>query len=45
MTHSGVYESLCIGIEGVRASPVVPGRAVVLRIEPPIASRPFGFHR
>jgi hypothetical protein len=25
--------------------PAKPGRAVVLRIEPPLASRPFGFHR
>jgi hypothetical protein len=24
---------------------VIPGRAVVLRIEPPMASRPCGFHR
>jgi hypothetical protein len=23
---------------------LMPGRAVVLRIEPPLASRPFGFH-
>lgn len=25
--------------------PASPGRAVVLRIEPPTASRPYGFHR
>ncbi|WP_202635946.1 hypothetical protein [Rugosibacter aromaticivorans] len=43
-THSGFYESLCINIEGIRASSAMPGRAVVLRIEPPVASRPFGFH-
>jgi hypothetical protein len=24
---------------------LMPWRAVVLRIEPPLASRPFGFHR
>lgn len=28
-----------------RASAGKPDRAVVLRIEPPVASRPFGFHR
>ncbi|WP_299696405.1 hypothetical protein [Hydrocarboniphaga sp.] len=27
------------------ASPETPGRAVVLRIEPPMASRPSGIHR
>lgn len=38
-------DSLFSGIEKFRASPrLMPGRAVVLRIEPPLVSRPFGFH-
>jgi hypothetical protein len=36
---------LCTSIEVLRASPAMPGHAVVLRIKPPMASRPFGFHR
>ena len=31
-----------LGIEGLRASPPMPGHAVVLRIKPSMASRPFG---
>ena len=27
---------MCIGIEGVSASPAMPGHAVVLRIKPPM---------
>lgn len=30
--------------EITRVPRLMPGRAVVLRIEPPLASRPFGFH-
>jgi hypothetical protein len=44
-TSSELHESSCFGIEGIRASPAMPGHAVVLRIEPPMASRPFGVHR
>jgi hypothetical protein len=41
----GKSHSFFSGITGFRASPVLPGRAVVLRIEPPTASRPSGIHR
>ncbi len=36
--------SIFSGIEIPCVPRLMPGRAVVLRIEPPLASRPFGFH-
>jgi len=40
-----LYETMSKRLDFPKRHPAWPGRAVVLRIEPPMASRPFGSHR